>query len=487
MNKSFKHLPQNERKKILLICDDLRVHSGVATVAKEMVINTCQHFNWVQVAGAIKHPEAGKRFDLSADTNKEAELEDSSVILYPTDGYGNPDLIRQLIKIEKPDAIFIITDPRYFTWLFNMESEIRKVMPIIYLNIWDDYPAPLYNKAYYESCDALLAISKQTKNINEIVLGDKAEDKVIKYVPHGLNTKYYFPLDKSSKEVQDIKKQVFGDDEVDFVMFFNSRNIRRKQIPDTMLAFKLFLDSLPKEKADKCRFLLHTEVVHEAGTDLGVINELLFSKDYPNAISFSTNKLPIATLNLLYNLADVQILLTSNEGWGLTLTEAILTGTPIIANVTGGMQDQMRFEYDMDEGPGVKKGEWIDFDSDFPSNHLGTYKKHGEWAFPVYPTSRSLQGSPQTPYIWDDRCTAEDACDRIKEVYNLGHEKRTEVGMKGREWALSDEAGFTSVKMSNKIIDAVDELFDTWEPREKFELINTSDDIKKVQTHALIY
>ena len=487
MNKSFKHLPQNERKKILLICDDIRVHSGVATVAKEMVINTCQHFNWVQVAGAIKHPEAGKRFDLSADTNKEAELEDSSVILYPTDGYGNPDLIRQLIKIEKPDAIFIITDPRYFTWLFNMESEIRKVMPIIYLNIWDDYPAPLYNKAYYESCDALLAISKQTKNINEIVLGDKAEDKVIKYVPHGLNTKYYFPLDKSSKEVQDIKKQVFGDDEVDFVMFFNSRNIRRKQIPDTMLAFKLFLDSLPKEKADKCRFLLHTEVVHEAGTDLGVIDELLFSKDYPNAISFSTNKLPTATLNLLYNLADVQILLTSNEGWGLTLTEAILTGTPIIANVTGGMQDQMRFEYDMDEGPGVKKGEWIDFDSDFPSNHLGTYKKHGEWAFPVYPTSRSLQGSPQTPYIWDDRCTAEDACDRIKEVYNLGHEKRTEVGMKGREWALSDEAGFTSVKMSNKIIDAVDELFDTWEPREKFELINTSDDIKKVQTHALIY
>ena len=479
MNKSFKHLPQNERKKILLICDDIRVHSGVATVAKEMVINTCQHFNWVQVAGAIKHPEAGKRFDLSADTNKEAELEDSSVILYPTDGYGNPDLIRQLIKIEKPDAIFIITDPRYFTWLFNMESEIRKVMPIIYLNIWDDYPAPLYNKAYYESCDALLAISKQTKNINEIVLGDKAEDKVIKYVPHGLNTKYYFPLDKSSKEVQDIKKQVFGDDEVDFVMFFNSRNIRRKQIPDTMLAFKLFLDSLPKEKADKCRFLLHTEMVHEAGTDLGVIDELLFSKDYPNALAFSTNKLPTATLNLLYNLADVQILLTSNEGWGLTLTEAMLTGTPIIANVTGGMQDQMRFE---DEN-----GEWFTPTPDLPSNHTGKYKKHGEWAFPVYPTSRSLQGSPQTPYIWDDRCTAEDACDKIKEVYNLGHEKRTEAGMKGREWALSDEAGFTSVKMSNKIIDAVDELFDTWEPREKFELINTSDDMKKVQTHALIY
>ena len=42
-------------------------------------------------------------------------------------------------------------------------------------------------------------------------------------------------------------------------------------------------------------------------------------------------------------MSDAQILLTSNEGWGLTLTEAMLTGNPIIANVTGGMQDQMRF------------------------------------------------------------------------------------------------------------------------------------------------
>ena len=44
MNKSFKYLPQKDRKKILLICDDIRVHSGVATVAREIVIKTChQH------------------------------------------------------------------------------------------------------------------------------------------------------------------------------------------------------------------------------------------------------------------------------------------------------------------------------------------------------------------------------------------------------------------------------------------------------------
>jgi len=481
MNKDFKYLPKNKRKKILLICDDIRVHSGVATVAKEMVMHTAQHFNWVQIAGAIKHPEAGKRFDLSPDTNNQTGLEDTSVFLYPTDGYGNPDLVRQMIKLEKPDAIFIITDPRYFSWLFQMENEIRKTMPIIYLNIWDDYPAPLYNKAFYESCDALLGISKQTVNINKIVLGDKAKDKVIKYVPHGLNHKIYRPLETTEEidAMEKIKLDLFGKDEIDFILFFNSRNIRRKQIPDTMWAFKMFLDKLPKEKADKCRFLLHTEISHEAGTNLEAVRELLFEKDYPNAIKFDTNRWSTAQLNLLYNLTDAQILLTSNEGWGLTLTEAMLSGNPIIANVTGGMQDQMRF---VDENE-----KWFTPSPEIPSNNSGRYKKHGEWAFPVYPTSRSIQGSPVTPYIWDDRCKPEDATDRIMELYNMGKEKRKELGLKGREWALSDEAGFTGEKMSNKVIEAIDELFDTWETREVFEVLDTDEDIRKIQTHNLVY
>ena len=132
MNKSFKHLPQDKRKKILLICDDIRVHSGVATVAKEIVIHTAHHFNWVQIAGAINHPEQGKKLNLSGDTNKAAGIEDSSIVLYPTNGYGNNKLIRQLIQMERPDAIMLITDPRYFAWLFNMEHGIRKKIPIAY-------------------------------------------------------------------------------------------------------------------------------------------------------------------------------------------------------------------------------------------------------------------------------------------------------------------------------------------------------------------
>jgi hypothetical protein len=163
----------------------------------------------------------------------------------------------------------------------------------------------------------------------------------------------------------------------------------------------------------------------------------------------------------------------------LSLTEAMLTGTPIIANVTGGMQDQMRFEFE--------DGTWIDFDADFPSNHRGTYKKHGKWAFPVYPTSRSVQGSPATPYIFDDRCTWEDAAERLMEVYNLSKEERQERGMEGYMWATSDEAGFTAKHQAQRFIEATELLFDTWSPREKFELINASEYKKPVLNHKLIY
>ena len=478
MNKSFKYLPPDKRKKIMLICDDIRVHSGIAGVGREVVLHTAHHFNWINIGGAIQHPDQGKRLDLSQSTNETMGLTDSSVIMYPTDGYGNPDMIRQLIKIEKPDAIMLITDPCYFTWLFQIENEIRKQIPITYLNIWDDYPAPLYNLPYYEACDLLMGISKQTVNINRLVLGDKANSRILKYVPHGLNHEIFKPLDKNDSNLKEFKKNLFKGKEYDFALLFNSRNIRRKQIPDTILAYRYFIDTLPIEEAKKCCLVLHTDRVNDHGTDLDAVIELIANDDKYNII-FTDARFEAYQMNMLYNSTDAQILLTSNEGWGLSLTEAILVGNPIIANVTGGMQDQMRFE---DE-----EGNWFTPSAEVPSNHLGTYKKHGEWAFPVFPVTRNLVGSPQTPYIWDDQCRAEDATEQIKNVYSLTSEERKRRGLKGREWALSEEAGFTGEQQGKRIIEAFEELFSTWKPREKFEFINTIEVKDKILNHNLLY
>ena len=475
------YVPQEQRKKILLLCDDIRFTSGIATIAREIVVGTSHQFNWVNVGGAIDHPEKGKRLDLSSDTNKHNDINDASVFIYPTSGYGDPQLIRALINLEKPDAIMFFTDPRYWVWLFQMEQEIRRNIPMIYLNIWDDYPAPLYNEAYYESCDGLMAISKQTLNINKIVLGDKIKNKILSYVPHGINDKIFYPINDKHNEysnLMEFKKSLFNDKEYDFIIMYNSRNIRRKSTSDTLAAFKLFLDKLPKDKADKCAFILHTQPLDEHGTDLYAVRDMLFTEDQCSQIYFSDQRRSSGDINLLYNVSDAVILLSSNEGWGLSLTEGMMAGKIIIANVTGGMQDQMRFQNE--------KGEWINFDNEFYSNHTGKYKECGEWAIPVFPSNISIQGSIPTPYIFDDRADFRDAADAIMKVYELGAEERKHRGELARKWVTSDESMMTADNMCKNVINHINTVFDTFKPRPNFELIKIQPIKRKHIRHKLV-
>jgi hypothetical protein len=480
MKEKFRYVKKEDRKKILLLCDDIRMHSGIATMAREIVVGTSHHFNWVNLGAAINHPEVGKAFDISIEVNKLNGIEDADVKVIPNNGYGEAMQIRNLIAQEKPDAIFIFTDPRYWTWLFEIEREIRNEIPLMYLNIWDDYPAPLYNKPYYESCDLLMAISKQTKNINEIVLGEAAKDKLLKYVPHGINDKHFFPM-TSVDELETLgrfKKDLFQGKDIEFVAFFNSRNIRRKSPGDVILSYRMFCDMIGEEKAKKCALVMHTQAVDENGTDLYAVREAICDDSYVN-VFFSQERLDTPQMNLLYNIADVGLLITSNEGWGLSLTETMMAGKMIIANVTGGMQDQMRFT---DEN-----GKWIDFTSDFPSNHRGTYKECGEWAIPVFPSNISLVGSVPTPYIFDDRCKPEDVAKALEEVYNMGKEERDRRGSAAREWVTSDESGMSARQMCENVMDAMDETFEKFTPRTRFDLHKITDRPKKYTTHKLLY
>ena len=474
----MKVIKQKDRKKIIMLADDIRMHSGVAGMAREIVMGTAHKYNWFNIGAAINHPEVGKILDISADVNKQLDLTDAWIRILPSNGYGDPMLLRNVIKQEKPDALFIFTDPRYWVWLFDMEREIRTKIPIFWYNIWDDYPSPLYNVNYYDSVDTLMAISKQTKNINELVLGDKAKTKLTKYIPHGINEKFFFPIEDKNKlkELADFKKDLYKGKDIEFTVFFNSRNIHRKHPGDTILAFRHFCDMIGKEKAKKCALIMHTAVVDQNGTDLRAVKEALCDPEYVN-VYFSSDRLTPEQMNLLYNVADVNVLMPSNEGWGLSLTEAMITGTMIIPNVTGGMQDQCRFENE--------KGEWIDFDAEFPSNHRGTYKKCGEWAIPIFPANVSLQGSPLTPYIFDDRCSPEQIAEALLTSYNMNLKERRERGLKGREWALSDEAGFTSQRMTQSIVEGIEDTIENFTPRRPFDLIEVKPREPKYVKHQL--
>ena len=469
------YLPKEQRKKILLISDDINSFSGIATMSREIVHGTAHHYNWLQLGAAINHPHHGQRIDLSSSINEKVGIEDSEVNILPWNGYGDANLIRHLLKTEKPDAIMIFTDPRYFEWLFAIENEVRKTCPIIYYNIWDSTPTPLWNKKFYESCDTLLGISKQTVNINKLVLGDKVKDKIIKYIPHGINEND-FHIIKDESLISKTKQQYFNGKEPKFVALFNSRNIRRKCIPDLLAAWKLHQEKLSSEQQLETALLLHTDPIDQNGTDLLAVREALFGRN--SNVYFTNRKLSTQDMNLLYNISDVTILPSSAEGWGLSLTESLMTGTMIIGNVTGGIQDQMRFE---DEN-----GNWIEFDEKFLSNHFGKYKTCGKWAVPVFPNNMSIVGSVQTPFIYDDRLDFRDLSNAIEKVYDMDPTQRKIDGLNGRIWVTSDESGMSAKIMCKNIIEGIDETLLTWKPKKSFELVETNY-IEQKLNHSIVY
>jgi len=466
------------KKKILLLSDDLRMTSGIGTMSKEFVLGTIDKFDWAQVGGAIKHPEEGKVVNMDESVQQETGVKDAKLTIYPVNGYGNADLLRNVISIEKPDAIMHYTDPRFWGWLYEMEHEIRQEIPIFYYNIWDDWPAPQYNENFYECSDLIMNISKQTLAIvNDVAKNKPRTDWDCTYIPHGVNKSYY-PIslfDDEYKKVESMKKQL-TDDDVEFVLFYNNRNIRRKMTSDIILAFKTFCDMLPKEKANKCALLMHTQPIDDNGTHLPNVVKAL-CPDYK--VYFSDRKLDIPKLNHLYNIADVTINIASNEGFGLGTCESLMAGTPIIVNVTGGLQDQCGFKlkkYSPDNSgfteefitsKDYKEIKSLHDDTKWENNKDLT---HGEWVKPVWPKTRSIQGSIPTPYIFDDRCRWDEVANKIKEWYDMEKEEREECGMKGREFVLSDDSMMSSKHMCENFVNHMETAFEKWKPRKRYSI-----------------
>jgi len=432
------YIPQNQRKKILLITDDISIPSGVGIMGNEIVTNSAHIFNWVNLGCRINTPHKNKILDVSKEVDSRVGLEDSYVKIYSYDSYGDITFLRNIIENENPDAILLITDPRYFKYIWENEQEIRRKLPIIYYNIWDNYPAPMYNLPYYESCDALLGISELTVDINKKVLGELSKDKIIDYVPHGRDEKVFRPLKLTDSKLQKIKKQLIPNStDNDFVMFFNSRNMPRKNVSNTLLAWKEFMDK--NEKPSNCYFILHTRPIDKKGTNLYTVVKDVIGKDYN--IIFDEIIRPEEEMNILYNIASVTILASSNEGWGLALTESLLSGTPIIATMTGGMIDQMH-------------------------NLDGSI---GDWCLPIQPSSSRLIGSINTPYIHEQIADPSDILKQIESFYRLPQKEKNIMGDKARIKAL--ESGYTSKDMTLGIVNNINKLFEAWKPRERFKII----------------
>ena len=455
-----------KKPKILLLSDDLRLHSGIATQSKEIVLSTVHKYDWVQLGAALKHPESGKQLILDDDVRKTTGIKDASVKIYCNTGYGNPDILRELINIEKPDAILHFTDPRFWRWLYEMENEIRQICPIMYYNIWDSLPDPLWNAPFYASCDLLLGISKQTYGINKRTLektGLSKEDWSHKYIPHGVSP-LFKPLSDMDPKLLDFKQQ-FKLEQYDFVVGWNNRNIRRKVPGDVVEAFSRFAEKNPDKKM---MLLLHTQQVDDNGTDLTEVIKHCGKYGHYKFTKLPTvqDAWPTDVLNLYYNACDVVLNVASNEGFGLGSCEALRAGTPIIVNVTGGLQDQCGFRKD---GKLLTEEDYVEIGSLHDWRKWKDKLEHGEWVKPVWPTNLSLQGSPVTPYIYDDRCDSYDITEQLDSFFQMGRDEVSRVGMLGHEFVVG-EGDMASEKMGEKFIEAIDGCFDNWKPRKRFDL-----------------
>jgi hypothetical protein len=303
-------------------------------------------------------------------------------------------------------------------------------------------------------------------------INGKIEDRtLIHYVPHGINHNIFKPLSPSDPRLVQRKQEFLQGKDYKFVMIYNSRNVHRKRTSNIVLAYRNFCDNLSKEQAKQCCLLLHTEIRCDAGTDLLAVKEAL-CPEYD--IIFSTAKVLPEDMACLYNIADVCINVSSNEGFGLSISEAIMCGTPVIVNVTGGLQDQI--------GQVDDDGKPLEFNLDFGTNCGGKFKNHGVWAKPLWPTARYIQGSIPTPYILDDLCTWEDLAEGMMYWYVMGKEKRDLCGLKGREWALN-EGGLNAENMCRQFIKSMNFVFDNWRPAEQIELVTANDYVGNKMPH----
>ena len=168
------------KKRILVIADSPMVPSGVGTQTKYMIESLIRtgEFSFLCLAGAIKHRDY---------TPQKIEPYGDDWIIHPVDGYGDPETIRQIFQSYKPDVLWFMTDPRFFVWLWKIEDQIRKNVPMIYYHVWDNYPYPLFNKAFYDSNDVVCTISKVTDDIVRTVSPDV---KVVR-IPHTVDTEVF--------------------------------------------------------------------------------------------------------------------------------------------------------------------------------------------------------------------------------------------------------------------------------------------------------
>jgi glycosyltransferase involved in cell wall biosynthesis len=409
-----------QKKKILVLSDHPLSPSGVGTQTKyviEALLKTGR-YQFVCLGGAIKHQDyTPQRVDPWGDDWR----------IFPVDGYGTQEMIRSVLQKERPDALWFMTDPRFYGWLWEIENEIRSVVPMIYYHVWDNFPPPHYNSDFYKSNDVIACISKVTRQIVKEV----APNVESVYLPHAVNETFFHPTssDEEKHAVEVLRERITQGKTKKKIFFWNNRNARRKQSGTLIWWFKEWLD---KVGHDKATLLMHTDPRDPHGQDLPHLIEHLNLNE--GQILLSTTKVNPQELANLYRVSDYTINISDAEGFGLATLESLSCGTPIIVTMTGGLQEQ------------VTDGK----------NWFG---------FGIEPSSKSVIGSLQVPYIYEDRISQRDFDKALTKALNNPTKKYNQMSSGGRRYVKKSYNFENFEKSWVELMDKTIEEHGSWETR----------------------
>ena len=408
----------DKKIKIFTLSDHPLTPSGVGTQTRYIIEGMLRtgKYQFISFGGLIKHQDYRPI--------KTEEFGDDWIII-PTDGYGTPEAVRAMLWSEKPDIVWFMTDPRFWGWLWQIEEEVRHNVPMVYYHVWDNYPYPTYNKANYDSNDFIATISKVTDDI----VANVSPDVDRQYVPHAVNLDIFKPLEDDF--VKKLRADNFKENKDKFVVFWNNRNARRKMGATLILWFKEFLERVGQDNAV---LLMHTNPKDQAGSDLEALIKEIGLND--GQVLFSREKLHPENLAAMYNMVDCTINISDAEGFGLGTLESLSCGTPIIVNMTGGLQEQ------------VTDGE--------------------EWfGVGLEPVSKTIVGSQEVPFIYEDRLSKEPVVQALYELWSKTKEQRKEIGLKGRKHVEKNYNFDDFIKTWDEIFTKVYKEHGSWETRNR--------------------
>lgn len=371
-----------KKYKILALTDSPVGASGVGTQAQFLFrgLVATGKYSFRVLGAAVKHSNYNV-VNLGPD-----------FIIKPIDGFGTREQLRQLLITEKPDALFLFTDPRQFIWVWEVEDEVRQVCPIVYWHVWDNDPTPTFNNVWYESTDLINCLSYKTYEMVKQNFPEKTN-----YIPHAFPKQVIFPLPEN--QVKYLRQQYFGNLSDHFICLWVNRNAHRKMPSHLLDSWKLFLDNLEaKHGHRKALLVLHCNPTDPEGPNLfAVVNELGIKQN----VFFSPDVVSFPQLNELNNAVDCVVNISKAEGFGLNILTGMQVGKPAIALKTGGLTRQV-----------------VD------------YRTGDEMGVALDPVERVKIGGQLVPFIYEDIVAKKDVADAFMKVYELTPEQKEELKAK---------------------------------------------------------